>query len=353
MVRILLVGDFPPAPTGYANVNYHIAKLFREEGVDFRIITHLYADKYVEFDGFIARSLKGYRFKELISVLKTHRFDFAVLSSPWFLFKELIPALDYYEIPFIIYTTCEGEVPPEYLMPMIHAEKVYTPSNFSKQFLAEYIPEKKLEVLPHGIDTELFKPNSQPEKIIFSPCRYGDPRKQVDRLIEAFKLIKGDWKLMVSGKPPDVERVIGTWSTDSYIFSQTQTPSIFEMPKLYNMASVVAVIGSEGFSIPIVEAYSCMRPVVALDVPPFNEIIQNRKHLAQTVGSVEKTMQVDIYCETATVKYTLHIPKTDDLAEKLLDAVNISKEEAENLRKTAIEKYNYKLNYKKLLTSIL
>lgn len=342
---ILLIGDFPPAPTGYANVNYHIAKLLKENNVDFRIVTHMYdEDRLAVFNGFKAWSVGRYRFNKIIPLLNERKIESAILSSPWFLFKEVAPALKYLGIPFIVYTTCEGSPLLDYITPLLLADRIFTPSEFSKQFLLEYVPNRMVEVLPHGVDTQLFQPTQEPENIFFCPCNYEDPRKQVHRVIEAFKKIDGGYTLMVSGRPPRMERVVG-W--------QGKPPSLLEMPQLYSKSRVVVMIGREGFGIPCIEAFSCMRPVVALNTPPFTEIIPDRKYLAAVVGFEEKSTLVDVFGERFNVKYMLPIPDVDDLSEKMLNATEASAEERQRLRETALEKYSYQVNYKRLLDCIL
>lgn len=341
---ILLVGDFPPAPTGFANVNYHIAKLLKENTIDFRAITHVCGeDRLVIFNGFKAWSIGRYQSSKIVSLLSGREIELAILSAPWFLLREVISALNQLGIPFIVYTTCEGSPAPDYITPMLQADRIFTPSEFSKQFLLEHVPNSMVEVLPHGIDTQLFQPTQEPEDIFFCPCNCEDPRKQVERVIEAFRKIPGNYTLMVSGRLK-LERVVGTW--------QSKLPSLLEMPQLYSRSRVVVMAGCEGFGIPCVEAYSCMRPVVALDTPPYTEIITDRKYLATVTGFAEKSTVVDVFGERFTVKYMLPIPDVEDLAEKMLDALDTPAEEMRHLREVALEKYNYQVNYKRFLDFI-
>ena len=354
MTRVLLVGDFPPVPTGFANVNYHIAKLLSRMGYSLRILTHMLGDGFHEVEGFMVKSLGNrYEFKKLRDFLSIHRFDVAVLSGPWFLWKEVVPALDCFDIPFIAYTTCEGRVLFDYVAPLMHAEKVLVPSEYARRFLSEYIPCRKMAVLPHGIDTRLFRPILRPQNIIFYPARYGDPRKQTDKVLEAFRRIRRDGlRLMFSGKPPSEDGVIGTWSNTHYVHGRTSSPSLREMPLLYSRSNVVVGVGAEGFYLPSIEAMATRRPIVALDVPPFNEIIGDKRLLVKPTYSIESKSYVYLDRERIPIQYTLHVPDVEELSEKILDNLHPSEKDKRRWRRRAERRYNYRINYLQLVREI-
>lgn len=150
------------------------------------------------------------------------------------------------------------------------------------------IDPTKITVTYMGFNRKLFKP--QPESAITqAKAKYKikgeyiifvgtlQPRKNIERLVEAFSQIKGDTKLVIVGKKG--------WMYD-HIFSkvkklnlesrviftdfvpETDLPALISGAKLYTLPSLY-----EGFGIPVIEAQSCGTPVVVSNTSSLPEVV--------------------------------------------------------------------------------
>jgi len=361
MVRVVVFGDYPPCPTGGATVNYHLVKVLKGYGFDVSVITHIAGmHRHYEFDGVkVTGGMNGkFNYDFVVNWLSFLKPNIAILSGTWFLWRNVVSALAYHNIPFIAYITSEGEVEGEYVGCLNLAEKIFTPSEFVKLNLARKVKPNRLEILPHGIDVTIFKPLIVPDKIIFYPARWDDPRKQTDKLVEAFKL-KFDklknFKLMFSGKftpPSDLSRhIVSLWSLDRF-----RPPSIAEMAKHYSKAKVVVNIGkAEGFGMISIEALACMRPVLTFDIQPFNEVVSDRELLVRVAYRKRETIEVIMGGEVIRHPIMANIPDIQDLAEKMVylaENPQIIHEKGYRWREHIERNYNYKNNYLKVCREI-
>jgi len=361
-MKVLLLGDFFPCPTGSANVNYHLAKIFKKMNHEVYVHTHIAGlpKNYTIENIPVFGGMSGkFDFKHLNLLLQNISPNLAILSGTWFLWREVTASLAFCNIPFITYTVCEGLVQPDYCGCLNFAEKLYVPSNFVKEQLTECVRAKKIEILPHGIDLEIFKPQGEPEGYIFYPARYDDERKQVHKLVEAYTRFiypKKQIKLMVSGKPnpPSYlkDHIVGTWNRNDF-HPTSHTPSYHRMAYLYNKANVVLNVGeAEGFGLLSVEAMACAKPVITFDTHPYNEIVKDKLFLLKVAERRFKTTKAIMGNEFVYPQYFANLFDPLELAEKILwilDNPKIVEEKKETWRKIAEEKYDYSKNYTKIV----
>lgn len=356
-MRVAIFGDFPPTTTGGATVNYFLAQTFRWLGCDVRVHTHIAGmPPFYMVQGVTAHGGMTGRFDYnfVLTWLRNVKPDVAVLSGTWFIFRDVVSALAYHNIPCIAYIVAEGRVQPQYAGCLNYASKIFTPSVFAKTHLEKVV--KQAEVVPHGIDVNLFKQTGEPQNYIFYPARLDDPRKQADKLIEAYrKKIESlkNYKLMFSGNPEPPEdlkdRIIG--------IGKHPAPRLFDMPQYYSMSNVVVFIGkAEGFGLPVIEGWACMRPVITLDTPPMNEIVTDKDFLVKVAESRPETLTVIMGGEKVPVNIDAKIADVDDLAEKLLHILNNYTSVAEKTiawRRKVVKEYNYKENYMRICMEAL
>ena len=162
-----------------------------------------------------------------------------------------------------------------------YSKKIITVSAFSKnEIIREMgIPAEKIEVIynaVHMMPRVEFPPVASriDGKYIFSVSSI-DPRKNINRLIEAYKRsgLETDYKLILAGKSGKVFNMqvsseivqysLGYVSEDE-LQALYQNASLFVYPSLY-----------EGFGIPPLEAMACGCPTVISDIPVFKEIFGN------------------------------------------------------------------------------
>src|SRR5690606_35995776 len=108
-----------------------------------------------------------------------------------------------------------------------------------------------------------------------------EPRKSLTTLIEAYKLlpknIKERYSLVLAGVQGwnsertrsvlDQSIELGEDIQHIGFIDQSDSPALFQAASLFVMPSIY-----EGFGVPILEAMAGGTPVVASNIPPFNEI---------------------------------------------------------------------------------
>ncbi|MCX5997093.1 MAG: glycosyltransferase family 4 protein [Chloroflexi bacterium] len=168
------------------------------------------------------------------------------------------------------------------------ANKVMTISEFSKRSLANVF-NKDIEVVYCTVDCYKFKPGLN-RTIIRNKYDLGEqpvilcvgqliPSKGMHLLIEAFKRVKADFpdaQLIIVGKAvfPGYLKKLRDMAGDSVIFAQ-DVPA-HELPYYYSACDIYATATLwEGFNIPLIEAQACGKPVVAFDIGPHPEVIDN------------------------------------------------------------------------------
>ena len=192
------------------------------------------------------------------------------------------------------------------------ADQIITVSEYSKNDICKTysIPQEKVTVSWNGA-SDLFQPISDNEKLkIEQQYAYGNPyflfvgalhpRKNVDRLIQAFSMMKSNepnnnYKLVIVGeemfsKYINLSAISDTLRKEIYF---TGHLSLEALAKLMAGAAVFTFVPYfEGFGIPLVEAMKCGTPIVA----------GNRTSLPEVAGDAA------LYCDPFNVP---------DIADKL------------------------------------
>jgi len=201
----------------------------------------------------------------------------------------------------------------------------YGRREITKACPAKYLPEleKKLVVIPHGVDTDLFKPAPKKEIAKFKKQYFqksgwlkeedfliinvnrNQQRKDLMRTLEVFRRfnqIIPDSKIYLHCKPQDVAgnilemaRVIGLDIETIRVCGEFNpfdpAPGPF-MNLLYNSADVVISTSTgEGWGMSTTEAMSAARPVVIHNVTSTAEILNTpRQNLSDLSASNNKTV---------------------------------------------------------------
>lgn len=158
---------------------------------------------------------------------------------------------------------------------------ILTVSAFSKQEIKRFYPfikEQDITVIYNATDESLFRPLPQvaipPERFALAVSSL-DPRKNFNRLIEAFKDIQ-DCKLYIVGTRHRVfmQQDDKTAQPENIHYLGRVTDQ--ELVRLYNQA-VCFIFPSlyEGFGLPPIEAMSCGCPVLVSDIPVLHEVCGN------------------------------------------------------------------------------
>jgi 1,2-diacylglycerol 3-alpha-glucosyltransferase len=168
------------------------------------------------------------------------------------------------------------------------ADKVITISEFSKKSLASVFG-KDIEVIYCRVDCDRFKPGLDRTRIrdkfgltdqpVILCVGQLIPSKGMHLLIEAFHSIKGkipDARLIIIGKAvfPGYLQKLRDLAGDSVIFAEDVSDD--DLPYYYAACDVYATATLwEGFNIPLMEAQACGKPVVAFDIGPHPEVVEN------------------------------------------------------------------------------
>ena len=158
------------------------------------------------------------------------------------------------------------------------SQHIITVSAFSKQEIRRFytfLKEQDITVIYNATDESLFRPLPQiqaPTERFALAVSSLDPRKNFNRLIEAFKDIQG-CKLYIVGARHRVftqqENKAAQQDNIHYLGRVTDE----ELVQLYNQA-VCFIFPSlyEGFGLPPIEAMSCGCPVLVSDIPVLREV---------------------------------------------------------------------------------
>jgi len=162
------------------------------------------------------------------------------------------------------YSVLEGPVPRRILEFLNMFDHIIAPSKLCVDIISQVHPD--VELVPHGIDTTMFKPLKAPEYDIAFALPQSAPlmyhRKGLDIAQKALKLLIKDGYTVVVNRY--AEKAPHTEVLD--------IPHYCDMPSFYNSAKIFFLPSrSEGVGLQALEAMACGRPVVFNDVPAVNE----------------------------------------------------------------------------------
>jgi len=175
------------------------------------------------------------------------------------------------------------------------ATLIVTVSRYSAQKIVQLygVDEKKIRVVPNGVDTQRFKPTEDCEKIrdviggnsehIILFVGNLIPRKGLYLLIQAAKqIIKENkkTKFVVVGDGPLKSHLISysreQGVADKFVFLGYVPEEMLH--RLYNCADIFASPSiQEGQGITLLEAQATAKPVVAFNVTAINEVVKNKE----------------------------------------------------------------------------
>lgn len=168
------------------------------------------------------------------------------------------------------------------------ARVIITPTKTVKKQILKYHPQifaKKIIPIYEGVNYELIKAKEN----AFLQKKYSQPffiyvgnfypHKNLDNLIKAFKKINSKNKLILIG-PDDffsekIIQLINKLNLKKKIFL-FKNPTINDLVFFYKKAlALIHPSLSEGFGLPLIEAAYFNCPIIASDIPVFNEILED------------------------------------------------------------------------------
>jgi len=240
--------------------------------------------------------------------------------------------------------------------------KIIAVSDFVKQMLGEIgisvadVVHLGLDMRNRKVDTRFYRVLSRKlknKKLIFTVSA-NHSRKGLDNLLRAYGLVEQEIKnayLILHSEPAgyyNLSKIAKNlklkrfWLTN--LFGKLSSS---ELNALYKLCAVyVQPSYSEGFGLTTLEAFRFDKPVIAVDAPPFNEIVRQKEN--GILVPVRKTTWLNF---ADLVLFKMHMYQAQDLASAMLELISNPDEVItmqESIRK---EKCNWSIHrlYPKLL----
>jgi glycosyltransferase involved in cell wall biosynthesis len=263
----------------------------------------------------------------------------------------------------VFYGTTEGHsFVDETSLRVAEQIKIVAVSRFVKQMLGE-IGISAVDVVHHGVDManrrvdtqfyQALKRKLRNKKMILAVSA-NHSRKGLDNLLRAYSLVEREIKnsyLVVHSEPagyynlPKIAKNLKLkrfWLTNQF---GKLSPS--ELNALYKLCNVyVQPSYSEGFGLTTLEAFRFDKPVIAVDAPPFNEIVRQKE-----TGILVPVKKIKWLNFLDLVLFKMHMYEAQDLATAITELITNPDEVntmQESIRK---EKHNWSIHklYPKLL----
>ena len=307
---------YPPAIGGAETCVYHLATEQARQGHDVSVITNslpgLGRRSFVftrtiqeELDDVKIYRLNSFIFRltpiplSLVSYLSRMDFDVIHLHLTGFVFQPEAAALlaKMKHTPLVSHVHIDPMSKQSWTSPYVRltfqlslalSKAIIVPTkNFKRIMLVKYRQDKKVVVIPNGIDTSLFKSQAKKagrndEVVILFVGRIVH-QKGLDRLIAAMKSILEhipNAKLAVVGSPNTIEmdyyrhllRMVNELNLGEHVRFLGALPDD-KLQEIRGEATLlVAPSRFESFGIGVLEALASGLPVVASDIPEFNDI---------------------------------------------------------------------------------
>ena len=194
------------------------------------------------------------------------------------------------------------------------ARRILTVSHASKEDILRYlkVPAAKIEVIYNALDERLATPPAEEEvtrvrerfQLRSSFILYAGnikPHKNVDRLIEAFAILRrkrgDDLKLLIIGdeisKYPNLRRLVHTFQLHQYVRFLGFVPDA-TLAVLYRLAAAFVFPSLyEGFGLPPLEAMASGTPVITSNVSSLPEVVDDAALLIDPMdpGAIAEAMR--------------------------------------------------------------
>jgi len=211
--------------------------------------------------------------------------------------------------------------------------KIVAVSNFVKQMLEES-GIRVAGVVHHGLDVKDQRVNIPfykalkkrlKDKSIILTVAANDPRKGLDKLLSAYPFVEQEIQnsfLILHSKPKGYYNLTKTaerfkirrlWLTNLYgKLTPTKLNALYSICNIYVQPSY-----SEGFGLPILEAFKFDKPAIAVDAPPFNEIVRHNKN-----GILVPSRGFAWYNYKDMILFKMHRYKAEDMASAIADSLS-------------------------------
>jgi glycosyltransferase involved in cell wall biosynthesis len=218
-------------------------------------------------------------------------------------------------------------------------------------------------VVHHGLDMDdrrvdtqfykVLKKKLKNKKILFTASA-NHSRKGLDNLLYGYHLVEQEIKntyLILHSEPTGYYnmskmakdlKLKHLWLTNLYgKLSPSQLNAFYNLCNVYVQPSY-----SEGFGLPILEAFRFNKPVIAVNAPPFNEVIKHGKN-----GILVPLSKITWFNFANLVLFKMHMYRAEDLAHAILGLMTNQQQVVKMQENIQKEKHNWSV--KKLYPELL
>lgn len=165
------------------------------------------------------------------------------------------------------------------------AKYIFSTSNAMAEETRKYT-NKKIEITPFGVDTELFSPNKRNRNLsggdfVVGTVKALTPKYGIEYLLKAVAIIKNEYpqipiKLRIAGKGTHEEEYkklamsLGIDDITTWLGFIPQDQAAKEWANM-DVGVVASTLDSESFGVSAVEAQACGTPVIISDIPGLME----------------------------------------------------------------------------------
>ena len=314
-MRLALVGG--RGPSGVGTTTFYLSEWLRSSHDNFQI-----------FDTSLPSLLKLGKFRTVLLV--------GTLLS-------ILPVLTFARLKklkrsarVMAYIAHEGVIPGCVSNLLEDLDMIVAPSNWNYELFRSAF-HGEIKVIPHGIDTHLFRPlnqESRPFDLAFLTPSWARHRKGVDIARRVIRQL--DAKVLVNFHAWFNSEMKGL----RHRLERFEETSYRALPRFYNMTRMLLFPSrSEGFGLPALEAMACGTPLVYSDAPAHNEFAVGLSVPVSRTYSGRKDFSPFnlIYYDTEASKYVHQI-------ELLLDDEAMYENLAAKARSTA-EHYDFRITF--------
>jgi len=269
-----------------------------------------------------------------------------------------------------------NSIPFEWVNGCNKLDRLFVPTKFNKQTFSNAGVTKPIDVLPFGVDTDFFNPNTAKFKTFpntfnfLSVCLMSD-RKSYELIIRAFLELfsqNSDVSLVLrwylNPDNPEDYKIVQNYIRSVRDEMKIYTGNIFiinqveesMMNSLYTSSNVLlAPFRGEGWGLPIIEAASCEIPVIATNWGGVTEYLTDEETLLldYKLSPVPKNQRADYWMNIAGNEgHFWAEPNYQQLKEYMIEVYNfypIYKIKAKKLRRKLVDNFQWKHTAEKLL----
>lgn len=334
MAKILCIGDSPSLDTGFGRVLRAVNQAFVDAGHNVQMIGWYHQHGRMNFPYPIYPADKSNN-QVLASAFNTlvqqWRPDivFTLEDVPVLSWIPTVPLRKTFK--WIAYFPLDGgPIPSTWVSIIKNMDRIITYSNYAKKLVNKQVPEKKAEMIYHGVDLSTFKPIHDKsdirqayglrDKFVVGCVARNQMRKNLPALIKSFAEFskdKDDVALYMHTVPYEVfgwnlNEIIEMHGLAGKVYMTSGiSPGIGVSDKtlatIYNLFDIkVLPTNGEGFGLPILEAHACGIPVLVTNYSACSEL---------TVGPQER-IKVNAYF-TNNMGYEHAIVDNKDMVKKM------------------------------------